>query len=71
MAQISKKKVPTHYPKQNPPKEKMLRIVFWHLFWRVEPKIKKNLSEIKPPLLTLGKLQSSAEQLSLPSLVGV
>ena len=31
----------------------------------------EKVSEIKQPLLTLGKLQSSAEQHSLPSLVGV
>ena len=33
----------------NPPEEKMLSVVIWHLFWRFEPKWKKK-SEIKPPL---------------------
>ena len=46
----SPKKVPNHHPECYPPKEKMLRIVIWNLFFWDLSQIKK-LSEIKPPLV--------------------
>ena len=42
------KKVSNHSPEHYLPKEKMLRSVIWHLFFRFDPKWKK--SEIMPPL---------------------
>ena len=39
--------MPNHYPELNPPKEKILRIVFGTFLGRLEPTGKK--SEIKPP----------------------
>ena len=43
----SLKNVPNHYPELNPPKEKILRIVFGTFLGRLGPTGKK--SEIKPP----------------------
>ena len=46
---ISSENEPNNYPEHYPPKEKMLKIVIWNIFWKMEPNEK--LSEIKPPLL--------------------
>ena len=34
------KKVPNHYPEHYPNKEKMHRIVIWHLFWEIGAEVK-------------------------------
>ena len=41
--------MPNQYPEQYPHKEKMIRIVIWHLLCEIGAKLEK-LSEIKPPL---------------------
>ena len=45
----SQNKVPNHYPEHYPPKEKMVRIVIWYLFFGHFSQ-SENLSEMKPPL---------------------
>ena len=50
--QASKKKVPNHDPEHCPPKEKMVRVVIWHLF--VGDLSRGEIcSEIKPPLYAI------------------
>ena len=39
----SPKNVLNHYPELYPPKEKILRIVFWHILWEIEAKMKNFL----------------------------
>ena len=41
--------MPNYCPEHYPPKENMLRIVIWHLFFGDGAEV-KNISEIKPPL---------------------
>ena len=43
------KNVQTHYSEHNPPKEKVLRKVIWHIFWKWSQS--ERLSGIKPPLV--------------------
>ena len=45
----SLKKEPNHDPEHYPPKEKMLRVVIWHLFF-ADLSQRGKLSGIKPPL---------------------
>ena len=41
------KNVSNYYPEHYPTKETMLRIVIWHIFWRIEPKWPDTASLVK------------------------
>ena len=43
--------MPNHYPEHYPPKEKMLRVVIWQLFFFRDLSQNQKLSDIKPPFV--------------------